>query len=90
MGRTYTKNERGTLVLALGIGGLICCGFFAPVAWALGHADLKDIRDGIMDPKGEQFSNIGRILGMIGTVLLAIQLAAGTVYAFIVMLRILE
>jgi hypothetical protein len=35
----------------------------------MGNNDLKEIRAGRMDPEGEQMTNIGRILGMIATIL---------------------
>ena len=42
---------------------------FGPIAWIMGNNDLKEIRAGRMDPEGESQTNIGRILGMIGTIL---------------------
>jgi hypothetical protein len=34
----------------------------------MGNTDLAEIRAGRMDPEGESTTNIGRILGIIGTV----------------------
>jgi hypothetical protein len=64
------KPHRGVLILVFGILGLTVCGIFAPVAWIMGNGDMKEIRAGTMDPSGEQLTNIGRILGMIGTILI--------------------
>jgi len=40
-----------------------------PIAWIMGNNDLKGIRAGQMDPEGESLTNIGRILGMVATIL---------------------
>ena len=64
------KPHRGTLILVLGILGLIVCAFCAPAAWIMGKADLKEMDAGQMDPEGRDVTNIGKILGIIGTVLM--------------------
>ena len=62
--------HRGTLILVLGILGLVGCGIFTAIpAWIMGSNDLKEIRAGRMDPEGEQLTNIGKILGMISCIL---------------------
>jgi predicted Zn finger-like uncharacterized protein len=66
--------HRGTLILVFGILGLVACGIFAPIAWIMGNTDLKEIRAGRMDPEGESNTNIGRILGMVGTILQGLSL----------------
>jgi len=64
------EPHRGTLILILGILSLVFAGLIlGPIAWILGNADMKKIRAGVMDPEGEQQTNIGRILGMVGTLL---------------------
>jgi hypothetical protein len=64
------KPHRGTLILVLGILSLVGCGIFTGIpAWIMGNADLKEIRSGAMDKEGEQLTNIGRILGMVSTIL---------------------
>ena len=35
----------------------------------MGNNDMQAIRAGRMDPEGESNTNIGRILGMVGTIL---------------------
>jgi hypothetical protein len=64
--------HRGTLILVFGILGLVVCAIFAPVAWIMGNTDMKEIRAGRMDPEGESMTNIGRILGIIGTIWLVV------------------
>ena len=71
------KPHRGTLILVLGILGLVVCVICAPIAWVMGNADLQEMRAGTMDPEGEQLTNIGRILGIVGTVLIVIGCGVG-------------
>jgi hypothetical protein len=61
--------HRGTLILVLGILSLIICYPLGIVAWVMGNRDMKAIAAGTMDPEGKQLTNIGRILGIIGTVI---------------------
>jgi hypothetical protein len=68
------QPHRGTMILVLGILSLVigCLGpILGPIAWIMGNKDLQEIRAGRMDPAGEQTTNIGRILGMVGTILWA-------------------
>ena len=66
------KPHRGTLILVLGILGLVVCGPLAIVAWILGAGDLKQIDAGTMDPAGRGLTQAGKICGIIGTILLII------------------
>jgi predicted Zn finger-like uncharacterized protein len=63
--------HRGTMILVFGILAIvgICSIVFGPIAWIMGNSDLKEIRAGRMDPEGESMTNIGRILGMVATIL---------------------
>jgi len=66
------KPHRGTLILVLGILGLVICTPLAIVAWVLGSGDLKEMDAGTMDPAGRGNTQAGKICGIIGTVLLII------------------
>ena len=66
------KPHRGTLVLVLGILGLVVCGPLGIAAWIMGNGDLKEMDAGAMDPSGRSTTNAGRICGIIATILLAI------------------
>jgi hypothetical protein len=66
--------HRGTLILVLGILSLVAVQILGPVAWLLGNADLREMRAGRMDPSGESQTNIGRVLGMISTLLMVVSL----------------
>lgn len=66
------KPHRGTLILVLGILGLVICGPLGIAAWIMGNGDLKEIDAGAMDASGRSLTNAGRICGMIATILLII------------------
>ena len=62
--------HRGVLILVLGILSLVGCSFFTGIpAVIMGGADLKKMDAGEMDPEGRQFTNVGRILGIVSLVL---------------------
>jgi hypothetical protein len=70
LGPRRTAAHRGVLILVLGILSLVFCGLFTGIpAWIMGNNDLKEIRAGAVDREGESLTNIGRILGMVGTIL---------------------
>jgi hypothetical protein len=73
------KPHRGTLILILGILGLVVCGPLAIVAWLLGSNDLKEMDAGTMDSTGRGLTNAGKICGIIGTILMVIGLIIGVV-----------
>lgn len=68
------KEHRGTLILVLGILGLVICAICAPFAWIMGKNDLAEIAAGTMDPAGEGTTKAGMICGIIGTVFLVLGL----------------
>ena len=71
------KPHRGTLILVLGILGLIICQPVGIAAWIMGNADLKQIAAGTMDPEGKSLTQIGKILGMIAVIILVIGIVLG-------------
>lgn len=70
------KPHRATLVLVLGILSLILCGPLGIFALIMGNADLKEMAAGTMDPSGQSLTNIGRILGMVACILMALAVIA--------------
>ncbi|MGH7994377.1 MAG: DUF4190 domain-containing protein [Limisphaerales bacterium] len=66
------KPHRGTLILVLGILGLVVRAPLAIAAWVMGSGDLKQIDAGTMDPSGRGTTQAGKICGIIGTILLII------------------
>jgi hypothetical protein len=76
------KPHRATLVLVLGILGLVLCGPLGIAAWIMGNGDLKAMDAGTMDPSGRSTTNAGRICGLIATILFAVGLVIfGLVFA---------
>jgi hypothetical protein len=64
------KPHRGTLILVLGILGLVVCGVFTAIpAWIMGSNDLKEMDAGTMDPSGRGPTKAGKICGIIGVIL---------------------
>lgn len=83
----YTKPHRGGMILTFGIIGFVCGPLalvFGPMAWVMGGNDLREIREGRMDPEGEGLTRAGQICGMIVTILVVAGLALYCVI-FIVM-----
>jgi hypothetical protein len=79
------EPHRGMLILGLGIGSIvlpIVLQFWligavpAILAWMWGKKDLKKMDDGEMDPEGRQYTNIGKILGLVGIIINALGLLA--------------
>ena len=68
------KPHRGTVILILGILGLVLCTPLGIVAWVMGSGDLKEMDAGTMDPSGRGNTNAGKICGMIGTILLIVSI----------------
>jgi len=68
----YPEASQATTILVLGILGLIICGVLAPVAWIMGKNELEAIDSGRRPPENRGTANAGKILGIIGTIFLAI------------------
>ena len=77
------KPHRGTLILVLGILGLVVCGPLGIAAWVMGSGDLKEIDAGAMDPAGRGSTEAGKICGIIATILMIISVIVGTLAALL-------
>jgi hypothetical protein len=66
------KKHRGTLILVLGILGLVVCGPLGIAAWVMGSGDLKEMDAGTMDPSGRGATQAGKICGIIATILMIV------------------
>lgn len=73
-------SGRATLSLIFGILGLASCTVLAPFAWYFGREELAAIRAGTSPAAGENAAQVGKILGIVGTVLMI----AGLVFALMV------
>jgi hypothetical protein len=83
------EHPQGTTILVLGIVGLfftIC----APIAWYMGSKALKEIKASGVKYGNEQQIVIGRILGMVLTIVGLVALVFGLVFAGIVFLGVLS
>jgi uncharacterized membrane protein YjgN (DUF898 family) len=58
----------------MGILGIVCCGFLAPVAWVMSNSAMATLNAGGGNESDRSMVNIARILGIIGTVLLVLGL----------------
>jgi len=70
----YPEASQATTVLVLGILGIVICGILAPFAWVMGNKELEAIDAGRRAPENRGTANAGRILGIIGSVLLIVGL----------------
>ncbi|MBM3997289.1 MAG: hypothetical protein FJ303_24540 [Planctomycetes bacterium] len=86
--RRYLPPHRGGVIMALGlvalVGGMSLCGvpaLLGPVAWGLGTWDLRQMREGYMDPDGESMTRVGQVCGMVATgIVLIIVLGCGFLF----------
>jgi uncharacterized membrane protein YjgN (DUF898 family) len=63
-------SYNATLILVLGILSIVCLPILGPVAWIMGNNALKELDQGFGNPSSRGLVVAGRILGIIGTVLL--------------------
>ena len=68
------KHPESTIVLVLGILGIIACQVVAPIAWVMGTKALREIDANPTAFSGRSEVNAGRIMGIVGTVLLGLLL----------------
>lgn len=69
-GQPQSASTQAITALILGILGIICCGLMAPVAWYIGNQELKAIQSGTAPVAGQGLATAGKILGMIGSIIL--------------------
>ncbi len=66
------RHPQATTVLVLGILGIVACGVLAPIAWYMGSKAMTEIEASPGAFSGEGEVRTGRILGIVGTALLAL------------------
>lgn len=79
------QPHRATLILVLGILGLVLCPICGIVAWVMGNGDIKKMETGEMDPSGLSQTKAGKICGIIATILMIVGIV---VYGIIVAIAI--
>ena len=72
--QAQSASTQAITSLVLGIIGIVCCGLAAPFAWYFGNQELQAILAGTSPAAGEGLAKAGKILGIIGTVLLLLTL----------------
>ena len=78
--RPPLDHPQATTVLVLGILGLVVCQVISPIAWVMGNRVLREIDASGGAYAGRSNVNAGRICGIIGTVLIALSVAALLVF----------
>jgi hypothetical protein len=82
-GTVAPDHPRATLALILGILGIVACSVVAPFALVIGRGAVKDIDASGGRLGGRGMAQAGFILGVIGTVILALVLIGGIVLAIV-------
>ena len=67
-------KSNATLILVLGIVGLLCCSLLGPVVWYMGKQELQGIAEGRLPAANEGTAKAGMILGIITTILLILSI----------------
>jgi len=84
------NSVNGTLILLLGAVGLVAFQLLGPFVWFMGNRALAKLERGIGDPAQRPNVVVGRLLGIITTVLLiaGIIVLACAVFFFLFMARV--
>jgi hypothetical protein len=81
------EHPQGTMVLVLGVLGIVACQLVAPFAWVMGNKALEEIDRDPLRYSNRSNVNLGRILGMVGTIILGVGLVLSVLYfIFIIVL----
>jgi len=70
------KHPQATTILVLGIVGLIMCQILGPFAWVMGNKAIKEIDANPNQWDGRSDVQVGKILGIVSTVLLVLSVLA--------------
>ncbi len=73
------KPDRGTVILVLGILGIVVCIICGIVAWVMANTDLREMDEGIMDSIGRSNTQTGRILGIVSVILNGVGIIVGII-----------
>jgi cytochrome c biogenesis protein CcdA len=73
-GPTQQASSQAITALVVAIASIVsCCGLpLAPIAWYLANRELQAIAEGRAPAAGEGLAKGAKILGMVGTLLLAL------------------
>jgi len=79
-------SSNATLILVLGILGIVLCAPLGIAAWIMGNHALRELDQGFGDPSTRGMVVAGRILGIIATVFYAIGCVGYILYILFVAL----
>ncbi len=65
-------HPQTTTILIMGILGLALCQVLGPFAWSMGNKALREIDASNGQLGGRDMANVGRILGMVATIILGV------------------
>ncbi len=68
------EPHRGQTILILGVVAIAFVHLMGPFVWWMGAVDLRKMREGRMDRRGESETRVGYVLGIISTILMAVGL----------------
>jgi hypothetical protein len=74
------RPHRGTVILVLGILGIVCCFICGIIAWVMGSSDLKEMSAGRMDASGQGLTQAGKICGMVSVILQIVGFVIGLLF----------
>jgi uncharacterized membrane protein YjgN (DUF898 family) len=80
------EHPQGTAILVLGIVSIVACGLTGPFAWTMGNNAMRDVDQYPYAYTNRSNIQAGRILGIVGTGLLVLQLLS--VVGFFVLLAV--
>ena len=76
-------HPQTTTILILGICGLVICQVLGPFAWSMGNKALREIDASNGQVGGRDTVKVGRILGIIGTIILGLSVLV-LVFLFVI------
>lgn len=68
-----SSGPSGTVLIIMGVAGILCCGILAPITWVLSNNAMTALDSGQGNESERGNINAARILGIIGSVLLVLQ-----------------
>ncbi|MCS6859335.1 MAG: hypothetical protein NZT92_03315 [Abditibacteriales bacterium] len=89
MRESRSSSVNGTLILVLGILSVVSCSILGPVAWIMGNNALTTLNQGGGSESERGLVVAGRILGIIGTVLLVLGILWAVFFGGLTMLAVL-
>lgn len=78
------QPNRGGLILAFGILGIVLCAIFGVIAWIMANGDLRAMAEGRMDPSGEGLTKAGKILGIVSVILTIIVICLAILWIIVI------